>query len=99
MIYGSLDMWGTETGRVGSNYPGNNKSEIKRLLKIVLQELDDEYCMLDNRNTFPGYKHFKETVLGKKWMLKKAVENLHKDFENIDGLALLEVIAELREEL
>jgi hypothetical protein len=100
MTYG-MDVWGTTTGRIDSSpYPGNNKDEIKRLLKIGLEHLDEEYLNMGMRNEFKGYTYFKNSNWGKKWLLNKAIKNFHAAFPNtVDGLALLEVITELREGL
>ena len=76
-------------------YPGNNVNEIVRLIRIAIKNLEETY--LNNRFTF--YFSAEKCNLAKKWIIKKAASEVAEDFPNTNGLALVEAIHILTDEL
>lgn len=77
------------------SYPGNNVQEIKRLLDIAMKGICDTYW--NSRHTF--LFSVEQSVLAKKFLLKKAAQQVSTDFPNTNSLALLEAVNDLSEEI
>lgn len=103
-------VYGVKTGRLsGRNinmtyyddeeatpvYPGSNVTAIKKLISIAMEEICETYW--NSRHTF--LFSVEQSKLAKKFLLKKAVEQVTQYYEHVNGLALLEAMNDLREEI